>query len=431
MTGGSAGPGRARGRAAPATERGASGPTPLPDTGPRQRVPIVTAVMRGPLGRDPGPGSHEMPHGGREPSTAPTGHADASDRVGLPGHGTGGIGNLAVVERRSTLSLSRGCPWSGFDAATAAAGVERQPGRVRQRTEVISIAFLRRLLGLNHPEVTVDPEEVVASPQPMPIAPSPIASVACPNCGVALDPPPDHTRRCPSCRRQIVVRHFEGRAIYLTEEAVEVFEAERQHEIDEQRWARERGTWLQLAQRAGAPADRRARLAAAALTAVSVAASRDLYLAAAERAARAARRDKRWDEMAQIRRRQAAALHEEAGAHLPPSDEIVALYREGVAATLRKLAQVSRDAELVGAACCQACRADNEHIFRIADELRTPRLPHAGCPRGLCTCDWWPTVTSAAKKPRRRRAPASPRTADDVAPVGDVGADADSGSLRS
>ncbi len=289
---------------------------------------------------------------------------------------------------------------------------------------MISIAFLRRLLGLDHPEVTLDPEEVVASPQPVPTAPAPITSVACPNCGIALDPPPDHTRRCPRCRRQIVVRHSDGRAIYLTAAAVEVFEAEREHEIEEQLWARERRRWLQLAQRVGAPPERRRRLAAAALTAASVTASRSLYLAAAEHAVRAARRDKRWAELAQIRRRQATALHEEAGAHLPPSDEIVALYREGVAATLRKLAQVSRDAELVGASCCQACRADNERIFRIADELRTPRLPHAGCPRGLCTCDWWPTLTGAAKKPRRRRAPAPPRTADDVTPVGDVGSDA-------
>lgn len=319
----------------------------------------------------------------------------------------------------------------GFDAATVTARAGRQSGRVRQRTEVVSIAFLRRLLGLDHPEVGVDPEIEVAAPQAPPIVPEPTTSVACPNCGVAIDPPPEHTRRCPRCRHQIVVRHSEGRAVYLTAAAVEVFEAERQHEIDQQRWARERGTWLQLAQRVGAPADRRRRLADAALTAASVRTSKTLYLVSAERAVRAARRDKRWAEVAQIRRRQAAALHEEAGGNLPPSDEIVALYREGVAATLRELALVSRDAELVGAACCQACRADNEHVFRIAAELRTPRLPHAGCPRGLCTCDWWPALTSAPKKAHRRRAPASSQSADGVPRDANIGADADSGSLRS
>ena len=300
-----------------------------------------------------------------------------------------------------------------------------------KRTEVVSIAFLRRLLGLDHPEAGVDPEIEVATPQAPPAAPEPITSVACPNCGVAIDPPPEHTRRCPRCRRQIVVRHSEGRAVYLTEAAVEIFEAERQHEIDQQRWAHERGTWLQLAQRVGAPADRRRRLAGAALTAASVRTSKTLYLASAERAGRAARRDKRWGEVAQIRRRQAAALHEEAGGNLPPSDEIVALYREGVAATLRKLAQISRDAELVGATCCQACRTDNERTFRIADELRTPRLPHAGCPRGLCTCDWWPALTGTPKKARRRRAPASSHSEEGVPSDADIGAEADSGSLRS
>ena len=134
---------------------------------------------------------------------------------------------------------------------------------------------------------------------------------------------------------------------------------------------------------------------------------------AAERAVRAARRDKRWDEVARIRRRQAAALFEEAGSSTPPADEIVALYREGVAATLRALATVSRDAELVGASCCPACRVDNERTFRIADELRAPRLPHADCPRGICSCDWWPAVRNRATKRRRRR----PSTASPAATV--------------
>jgi hypothetical protein len=227
-----------------------------------------------------------------------------------------------------------------------------------------------------------------------------------------LDPPPDRTRLCPSCRHKIVVRHSDGRAIYLTEAAVEVFEAERQLEIERQAWTRERRRWLHLARVAGAPAELRRRAAVAPLSIAAVRSSRDLYLDAAESAVRAARRAKRWDEVARIRRRQAAALSEEAGGSAPPADEIVALYREGVAATLRALATVSREAELVGASCCHACRIDNERIFRIADELRTPRLPHAGCPRGLCACDWWPAVHDPATKRRhRRRSTVSPAAA--------------------
>jgi uncharacterized Zn finger protein (UPF0148 family) len=284
---------------------------------------------------------------------------------------------------------------------------------------VVQISFLRWLLGLDRSGESVEVPAEIAPPTPQP--PAPVTRVACPNCGVTLDPPPDHTRLCPRCRRRIVVRHSESRAIYLTEAAVEVFEAERQREIDEQTWTRERRRWLYLARSAGAPADRRRRAAAAPLTAEAVRSSRTLYMVAAERAVRAARRDKRWDDVARIRRRQAAALFEEAGSSPPPADEIVALHREGVAATLRALAAVSREAELVGASCCPACRADNERIFRIADELRTPRLPHAGCPRGFCSCDWWPALRNPATKRRRRRtSTASPPAAvagDDAAPA--------------
>jgi hypothetical protein len=71
-----------------------------------------------------------------------------------------------------------------------------------------------------------------------------------------------------------------------------------------------------------------------------------------------------------------------------PQADVVALYREGVAAVLRGVAEIARDAELVSARCCDACRADDGIIVRISAELRAPRLPHADCPKGLCRCDW-------------------------------------------
>ena len=258
-------------------------------------------------------------------------------------------------------------------------------------------------------------------------APAPV-TVACPNCGVVLDPPPKSTRLCPRCRRRIVVRHSEGRAIYLTEAAVEVYEAELHRGAMEQTWTRQRRDWLQLGRMVGAPADRRQRIADAPLTEAAVQAARTLYMGTVERAVRVARRDRRWEDVARLRRRQAAALFEEAGGTVPPADEIVALHREGMVATLRELSSVARAAELVGAGCCAACRVDNEQIFKIADELRTPRLPHAGCPRGLCGCDWWPAVRLPVAKRRRRRAPgattaigvdAASAPADDDPPVPD------------
>jgi len=236
--------------------------------------------------------------------------------------------------------------------------------------------------------------------EPAPAAP---VVVACPNCGTVLDPPPTSTRLCPRCRHRIVVRRFEGRTLYLTESALEVFEAERFRTALEQTWTRQRRDWLALGRLVGASPDRRQRIGDAPLSPASVRAARTLYLAAVERAVREARREKHWEVVARLRRQQAAALYEEAGNRRPPSTEIVALHRDAISATLREVSAVARNVELVGAACCPACRADNEKVFKIVDELRTPRLPHAGCPRGLCACDWWPAVQLPPSKRRRRR----------------------------
>lgn len=277
---------------------------------------------------------------------------------------------------------------------------------------VIQITFLRRLLGLADQHAAAEVPDAVTSPNPEPAldaaaVPTLAAGVACPNCGIALDPPPRSTRLCPSCRNRIVVRRSEGRVVYLTEAAVAIFEAERDRDAQAQTWARQRNDWLQHARLVGVPEERRRLNAAKPLSAAVVRAARNLYLVAVEREVSAARREKRWEDVARMRRRQAAALFDEAGGVVPPSDEVVALHRDGMAATLRELATVSREAELVGAGCCRACRTDDERVFRIVDELRVPRLPHADCPRGLCACDWWPAVRSPRQKRVRRRASAT------------------------
>ena len=127
----------------------------------------------------------------------------------------------------------------GNGVATSAVGFNQHPGCARQRTEVVRISFFRWLLGRDRVDESVEAPVEVAPPAPPPPEPAPITLVACPNCGVALDPPPDHTRNCPRCRRRVVVRHLEGRAVYLNEAAVKVFESERQREIDELTWTRE------------------------------------------------------------------------------------------------------------------------------------------------------------------------------------------------
>jgi hypothetical protein len=229
----------------------------------------------------------------------------------------------------------------------------------------------------------------------------PVASAACPYCGVLLDPAPERGRLCPRCRRKIVVRRAEGRLVLLTEEAVDVFEGERERETKERAWTGEQRNWLGLAKTVSAPEDRVARLSAARPSEAVVVAARELYLATAERGVRTAKREKRWEEVARIRRAQAAALYRASGSAVPPPEDVVALHREWSAAALRFHAGIGAQVELVAAGCCANCGRDNGRAFTISAELRGQRLPHVGCPKGLCPCDWWPLP---GEKPRAKRA---------------------------
>jgi hypothetical protein len=220
------------------------------------------------------------------------------------------------------------------------------------------------------------------------VRPATVPLANCPYCALLMQPPPASSRRCDRCRQRIIFRRVEGRAVYLTEAAVLVFEAERRRVAASGRLTRERDRWLRLAAAAGAPAPRQARLAAAPLSEGVVDAARALYIGTVDRAFRAAKREKDWESASRIRREQATALYRMLGSPLPPSADIIALFREGVAAELRGIAEISRDAELVSASCCEVCMAEHRQIFRIALELREPRLPHAGCPKGLCRCGW-------------------------------------------
>jgi hypothetical protein len=260
---------------------------------------------------------------------------------------------------------------------------------------------------------------VLSEPRTTPTELPVSAAAACPYCAALLDPAPERGRLCPRCRRPIVVRRVGGRRVLLTQEALEVFEAERDRESNESAWNSERSRWLGLAKGVSAPVNRVARLSTVPPSETAVVASQNLYLAAAERAVRTARRDKRWDEVARIRRTQAAALYRASGSAIPPPDEIVTLHRAWSAAALRSLVGFGAQVELVATGCCAICGRDNGRAFRIAAELRTQRLPHVGCPKGLCACDWWPLPETKARRPGVRRQ-ASPRAGAAPAPVADA-----------
>jgi hypothetical protein len=237
-------------------------------------------------------------------------------------------------------------------------------------------------------------------------------AASCPYCAVLLEPPPTSSRGCPRCRHRIVVKRLDGRTVYLTEAAVLFFEAERRRIGSAARFTRERVRWLKLAAAAGAAPERAARLVAAQLSEETVDAARALYMTTVERAFRSAKRERRWEDASRIRREQAVALFRLAESRSIVSEAVVTLHREGVAAELRGLAEIAKEAELVSAACCDVCRADDGQVCRISQELMAPRLPHPGCPKGLCRCRWDLTARDRTilRRYRRRPARASQRT---------------------
>ena len=251
-------------------------------------------------------------------------------------------------------------------------------------------------------------------------APSaPVAAAFCPYCGTLLQPPPKTSRRCSQCRQRIIVKRIDDRLVYLAEAALPVFEAERRRVAGSGKLIRQRDRWLALAGEAGASAQRTARVAAALPSEEAIEAARALYMSTVERAHRMARRDRQWESAALIRRKQAAVLYRLAGSPLPPPDEVVALHREAVMAELRGVGEFSLSAQLLGSNCCDACRQDDRQVFRVAKELRATRLPHQGCPRGLCRCGWSipPRDLRALNRFLRRRPRVeSPRSATQLEP---------------
>jgi hypothetical protein len=215
------------------------------------------------------------------------------------------------------------------------------------------------------------------------------ATACCPYCAILLQPPPETDDRCPRCRQPIIVRYVGARVALLAEAVLPFFEAER---LNEERWARERDRWLELARECGADDDQVPHLAEELISEADVAAARAWYLSSVDRAFRVAESDRRWEEAARIRYDQAGVLSQIAGSPDSPSDEVVGLHRDGLAADLQAIGEVARDAEVRGESCCEACRVDDRRVVQIAEELASPTLPHEGCPDGLCRCRWFLTA---------------------------------------
>jgi hypothetical protein len=216
----------------------------------------------------------------------------------------------------------------------------------------------------------------------------PTAPAFCPYCALFLVPPPESSRPCVRCERLIVVKRVEGHLVFLTEAAIEVFEAERRRSADLERWTSERIQWLRLAIGLDPNAQDVQHLGSAPISEEAVASARNLCLAIVDRRLRDLELEERWEEASDLGHEQAAVMHRLAGSSVRPPDDLIAIHRRAAAADLRWIARVATEAELDGAACCSTCQADDGRTSQIEAELEIPRLPHEGCPKGLCRCQW-------------------------------------------
>jgi hypothetical protein len=214
------------------------------------------------------------------------------------------------------------------------------------------------------------------------------ATAFCPYCALFLVPPLESSRPCVRCQRQIVVKRVEGRLVYLTEAAIEVFEAERRRSADLERWSTERDQWLKEAVRFDPNAEGVDHLRSAPVSEDAVMGARNLYLALVDRRMLDLERDERWEDAANLGHAQAAIVNRLAGSPARPPDDVIAIHRRSAAAGLRWIGRVASEAALDAAGCCAICQVDDGRTFPIEAELETPRLPHDGCPNGLCRCRW-------------------------------------------
>jgi hypothetical protein len=252
------------------------------------------------------------------------------------------------------------------------------PGRTRRTAR--GAAAARR-------PADVAAKDAAAAPSPGP-APAQ-ATIYCPYCASLLQPRPEATRRCSHCHQRVVVRRVGDRTVYLAEPVLPFFDAERRRVKESERCATERDRWLGLAREAGATDAELKHPDPEYVTKADVASARAVYMSVVDYSVRIARSERRWEDAARIRYDQARILLESAGSPASPPDEVVRVHRDGVAADLHAIGEVAKDAELHGASCCDACRADEGRVVAIAEELRVPALPHRGCQTGLCRCRWF------------------------------------------
>jgi hypothetical protein len=221
-------------------------------------------------------------------------------------------------------------------------------------------------------------------------APRQIAAVACPYCGVILDPPPQRNRKCPACKESIIVRtrRADGAKVLLTAADGKEFDKQRHTEAV-------RNSALHHARNIGA-SDRdfertEQELAAKWGTAAS---PRDAFWQLANKTVVAAIKNADWARLSTVYWEQALYMCELGEPHLH-------LQKEASKAELRRYAAEFADlatgrsglrVEVLANGCCDVCAKNHGRRYSISEALELLPIPNGACEREWCNCGWTPVL---------------------------------------
>ena len=220
--------------------------------------------------------------------------------------------------------------------------------------------------------------------------------VACPYCGVVIDPPPARSRKCPSCKQAIVMRSTYGGSpfwkhgvaktrLFLTQEQAEAFDAAAGE-------ASRRQNAVDIAQRCGCSAiEFMQKETVLAKTGADLISPETVLLALLEDAFSEVRKRKDLQRMASIAFEKARIQYD-----LGRADFVEALVEHHRAKLMEMQAsRLITNVAIASIDCCLVCAKSAGKTSTVASALGSAALPQAQCTResehgerGWCICYW-------------------------------------------
>ena len=227
------------------------------------------------------------------------------------------------------------------------------------------------------------------TPAPPRLGETDYATVACPTCGVHLDPLPKAKKKCSHCGQAIWVRAGPDGRRYLL--------ANSQLAAHEDWWGEHRRAQVWLDRTRGLLDARGLRELEQELAAKGPSyGPRDLYWAAANRRLLLLLKAGDWQEVQLHYFQMALIAQDEAedggsGPKGEMSERAHLLLREANLAQLRAYASEGcRVVSILRGEDCPTCRRESVRRVAIAAEFAAPRIPHRTCSEGWCACSYLP-----------------------------------------